>query len=402
MKRSIAFLLFYFSTIFFLSAQTEKISGIVLNGEDETPLSAASVFINNSSKGTTTDSSGKFSLPVLKGRSFELVVTYSGFNTATVSINATNISEFQTIKVFPKNENLEEVSIIVPEKNGWAKWGKFFTEVFIGKSDFATQCQLKNPKALRFYNDKNSDRLVATAREPLVIENEALGYLVKFQLEKFEYDFSKRIALYTGYSFFDDLGKSTVRKRRKWRYNRREAFNGSVMQFFRSVYDNTLFKAGFEVHEKIRILKTDPQFPALYKRDSSQDKITLNGNIFYIRIPRFPDYKKLPDYLDLINLNVADFSKLLKSDKGTTSKTLQFDNLLDVTYHNALVKYDYLLEMGYTKDVKQLQHSDIKLLHEDHVEIEKDGSYSDPANILTSGYWAWCKVAEALPFDYDE
>jgi hypothetical protein len=58
--------------------------------------------------------------------------------------------------------------------------------------------------------------------------------------------------------------------------------------------------------------------------------------------------------------------------------------------------------MGYTKDVKQLQHSDIKLLHEDHVEIEKDGSYSDPANILTSGYWAWCKVAEALPFDYDE
>ncbi|MEP7079556.1 MAG: carboxypeptidase-like regulatory domain-containing protein [Ginsengibacter sp.] len=402
MKRSVAFLLFYFSTIFFLSAQTQKISGIVLNGEDETPLSAASVFINNSSKGTTTDSSGKFVLPVLKGRAFELVVTYAGFNTATVSINTKNITDFQTIKVFPKNENLEEVSILVPEKNGWGKWGKFFTEVFIGKSEFASQCRLLNPKVLRFYQDKNSDKLVASAREPLIIENEALGYLIKFQLEKFEYDYSKRIALYTGYSFFDDLGNSTARKRRRWRYNRKEAFTGSVMQFFRSLYNNSLIKDGFEVHEKIRIPKTDSQFAALYKRDSTQDKITINGNIFYIRVPRFPDYKKLPDYLDLINLNVINFSKILSNIEGRTGKRLEFNNLIDVTFHNAMAKYDYLLEMGYTKDVKILQHSDIKLIHDDQLIIEKDGSYFDPANLLTSGYWAWCKVAEALPFDYDE
>ena len=97
MKRSITFLLFYFSTIFFLHAQTEMISGIVLNGEDDSPLSAASVFINNTSKGTTTDADGKFSLPILKGRSFELVVTYAGFNSAIVSINSKNLSNFQTI-----------------------------------------------------------------------------------------------------------------------------------------------------------------------------------------------------------------------------------------------------------------------------------------------------------------
>ncbi|MBS1735445.1 MAG: carboxypeptidase-like regulatory domain-containing protein [Bacteroidetes bacterium] len=402
MKRLITLLFFYFSTVFLLKAQTESISGMVINGEDESPLSAASVFINNSSKGTTTDSLGKFSLPVLKGRNFELVVTYAGFNTATININATNITNFQTIKIFPKSENLEEVSILIPEKNGWSKWGKFFTEVFIGKSEFASQCLLKNPSTLRFYNDKNSEKLIATAREPLIIENDALGYLVKFQLEKFEYDFTKRIALYTGYSLFDELGKSTVRKRSKWRYNRREAFSGSIMQFFRSVYNYSTYKDGFEVHEKIRILKADPQFEELFKRDATNDKVTLNGNIFFIRIPRFPDYKKRPDYLDLINLNIVDFSKLLKSEKGNTAKTLQFENLLDVTYHNALAKYDYLLEMGYTKDVKQLQHSDVKLFHADRIEIEKDGSYVDPSNILSSGYWAWCKVAEALPFDFED
>lgn len=402
MKSSIAFLFFYFSTIFFLGAQTEMISGIVLNGEDDSPLSAASVFINNSSKGTTTDLEGKFSLPILKGRSFELVVTYAGFNSAIVSITPENLPDFQTIKIFPKNENLEEVSILIPEKNGWAKWGKFFTEVFIGKSEFASQCNLVNPKVLKFYHDKNSDKLVATAREPLIIQNEALGYLVKFQLEKFEYDFSKRIALYTGYSFFDDLGKANARKRRRWRYNRKEAFTGSFMQFFRSLYNNTLSKEGFEVHEKIRIPNSDSLFEELYRRDSTQDKITLNGNIFFIRVPRFPIYKKLPDYLDLINLNVVDFSKILKVLEGSASKSLVFDNLLDITYHNSLAKYDYLLEMGYTKDVKLLQHSDIKLVHDDHLIIEKDGSYFDPATLLTSGYWAWCKVAEALPFDYDE
>lgn len=191
--------------------------------------------------------------------------------------------------------------------------------------------------------------LIAYAREPLIIENEALRYLLKFQLEKFKYDFTKRIALYTGYSFFDNLGKSTVRKRRKWRYNRREAYTGSLVQFFRAVYNNSVTKEGFQVHEKIRIPRTDPQFESFFKRDTTQDKITLKGNIFYIRIPRFPDYKNRPDYLDLINLNVVDFSKILSAVKGRTAKSVDFKNLLDVTFHNAIAKYDYLLDMGYTK-----------------------------------------------------
>jgi len=36
-------------------------------------------------------------------------------------------------------------------KDGWQKYGQFFTENFIGKSEFSKQSTIKNPEALKFY-----------------------------------------------------------------------------------------------------------------------------------------------------------------------------------------------------------------------------------------------------------
>jgi hypothetical protein len=36
------------------------------------------------------------------------------------------------------------------------------------------------------------------------------------------------------------------------------------------------------------------------------------------------------------------------------------------------------------------------------IEIEANGSYYNPADLMSMGYWAWSeKIANMLPFDFD-
>jgi hypothetical protein len=45
--------------------------------------------------------------------------------------------------------------------------------------------------------------------------------------------------------------------------------------------------------------------------------------------------------------------------------------------------------------------SQITLTTGNPVEIEANGSYFDPTNLLSTGYWAWSeKIANMLPFNY--
>jgi hypothetical protein len=113
-----------------------------------------------------------------------------------------------------------------------------------------------------------------------------------------------------------------------------------------------------------------------------------------------PAFKKIPDYLDLINMQTFSFKDALINDSVSKQKEFYFDNYLQVIYKNGQVKMDYLLANGLPKYLKMNETSDAHLLSKDVLIIEKDGSYFDPINIISSGYWGWCKMAEMLPTDY--
>ena len=45
--------------------------------------------------------------------------------------------------------------------------------------------------------------------------------------------------------------------------------------------------------------------------------------------------------------------------------------------------------------------SQIYLINNKPIEIEPNGSYYEPSDLATLGYWAWSeKIATMLPFDY--
>jgi len=113
-------------------------------------------------------------------------------------------------------------------------------------------------------------------------------------------------------------------------------------------------------------------------------------------IPSF----KIPDYVDLINMNDFSFKDAAIFDSSTKQKEFYFDNYIQVIYQNANAKMDYLLANDLPKYLKMKQSSEAKLLSEERLMIEKDGSYYNSTNMISSGYWGWYKMAEMLPSDY--
>jgi hypothetical protein len=166
-------------------ADSQKLlKGIVLDAEKNKPVPNASVFLNTTSFGTVTNNEGNFELLVPGGK-YDLIVSSIGYETYNQTINVDNMSDFITVKLKIKSQVLETVVVEPYEKDGWQKWGKLFLESFIGTSANSFNCTIKNKEVLHFRNSKKNNELSAFADEPLIIENKALGYTLKYQLETF-------------------------------------------------------------------------------------------------------------------------------------------------------------------------------------------------------------------------
>jgi hypothetical protein len=239
-------------------------------------------------------------------------------------------------------------------QDGLAKYGTFFTEHFIGTTPNAAQCVIKNPEVLHFFYTKKRNRLKVTAKEDLIVTNYALGYTIRYQLDSFSYDYNTNISQYTGYPFFQEMD-STEQMKTAWKKMRARTYLGSRLHFMRSMYDSAVTKEGFIVEK----LEDDPASvkgtiitnlydSSLYEADSNDVGVNWQGRY---RI----SYKKVnPD------------KKFLQEFK------LPADSRMQVT----------LLETN------------------DGFIIEQNGYFYEQYDVINTGYWAWKKLAELLPYDY--
>src|SRR5690606_42698 len=101
--------------------------------------------------------------------------------------------------------------------------------------------------------------------EPLVVENPALGYVIKFSIDSFVNQYTTNARLFTGQPLFEEM-EGTEIERETWKANREKAYNGSLLHFMRSFYGRAIEENGFEV-----------QF--IVKREGEEFPIKL-GNVF--------------------------------------------------------------------------------------------------------------------------
>ncbi|HUC83197.1 MAG TPA: carboxypeptidase-like regulatory domain-containing protein [Flavisolibacter sp.] len=378
------------------SSAQKLLKGIVWD-EKNTPVAKASVFLNNTSIGTMADNEGRFALSLPSGK-FDLIVSSIGFITHSQSITATETEENITIRLKEKAPELEAVIIDPYEKDGWKKWGKWFMDNFLGTSEYSRDCRLVNPEVLKFRNSKKSNALTVIAIAPLIIENNALGYRISYQMENFRYDFKARYLLYAGFPFFEYM-QGSDRKQRKWEKAREDVYYGSMLQFMRAVYRNRIIEEGFEVRQLKKVPNTEKQrVRAVYKPKMSRDGL---GRLVLPAHNDSTDYYneviRQDDYMSIVGQTILSGDSIAYAIDSVVAGMYFADYLL-VTYKHKTVPVEYKEIFPRSSNAMT---SEINLINNRPVEIFSNGSYFNPEDLLNSGYWGWWeKIGTMLPFDY--
>ena len=246
-KFTFLFLLFISLDLFSQSDNFWNIDGRV--GENaNTPLPFASVFVNNTSIGTNTDKFGFFSLKIPETfQKIDLIISFIGYKTVkrTISKNDAQKSNLSfTLNV--ENNLLKEVTVTTKTDRAWKRKWKQFEEALFGESDFANDCSILNKEVVRLeYDDENDNKLIATATQPIVIMNKALGYKITLTLLKLETD--TKITYLSGYKFFEVIEPESEKIKNRQTKNIQDAYRNSFRNFLVSLAQNSLERDDFEV-----------------------------------------------------------------------------------------------------------------------------------------------------------
>jgi hypothetical protein len=341
---------------FTLSFAQALISGTVIDAETKLPLENASVFAQNTTRGTITGKEGVFRLQLERG-GYELIVSFTGYVSKTINIEASEDRQL-TIELQKADNSMSEVVIKSSNEvaDGWEKHGQFFLENFIGATPFADSCTLLNPEVLKFFYYKRNDRLKVLATEPLVIANRALGYQIRYQLDSFVYFLKTDINAYRGYCFFTVM-EGSEEEQKMWEENRKKAYYGSRLHFLRSYFDSTLKGEGFSVD----LLSS-----------------TQANKFDRLRNPYDTTYYFF--------------------DEESGNAELWFPVKASITYTKALPEKSYLEQSGLPLDVPvQLSYIDLA----QPIFIRPNGFFLDQKSWTNQGYWSWKNLADQLPYDYE-
>jgi len=355
-------LIFFLPITFDVVAQSYLVNGKVIDAATKIPLVAASVFAQNTTIGTATNNEGSFVLRLPNG-GYDLVITFTGYETITKRISAadtTNNSIY--IEMKQKEKALEEVSIKSSNevKDGLTKYGAFFVESFIGKTNNSFQCNIKNKEALKFYFSKKRNRLKVLATEPLLIENAALGYTIRYTMDSFVHEYTTQVSSYTGYPLFEAMATTDVNQATQWKVNRLKAYNGSILHFMRSVYNKSLQEEGFEIQFVVKSNGVENAVPVK----------NIYGGLNYVK----DDSTQVAD----IQPNQTDVAVLYKNEEPDKEYAAQNEDAAN----------------------KKFQLSVFTVPPFEPIGIEQNGYYFDQNDITFTGYWSWEKVGDMVPYDF--
>lgn len=391
---------FYFSTW----SQT-TISGVVL--DKQTPLEGASVYLNNTTTGTITNSKGEFKLEVEKGI-YDLIISYLDYKTISHPLNTETVEDNLVFQMEEQADQLDEVVIkkTIYDKT-WYYNLESFKDAFLGKSEIAKSCEIQNPKVLHFEYDYETKTFTADARRKLQIKNEALGYQITYDLVHFE--IIDNYLTYLGYAFYQPL-KGGKRKQKQWAENRLKAYNGSNLHFYRSLIKDEIEKDGFIVNQFKRVwnkerptdeeierasafLRTSKINGINFSKAIDTPKTAIDSAIVIVRKRNLPKFK---DYLYKSGLKT---SEIVSIKNGILF--LSFKNNISVVYTKEKEELAYILQGAFRKPRAPVEQTSAVIPLKEFPIIDKRGVLVNPLNVSLEGYWAFEKFGDSLPLDYE-
>ena len=348
-------------------AQLEEgyvVKGVVRDAATNETLPFANVFFSGTTYGTTSDGEGNFTLRALKPGTYDLVISYTGYTTYLRQVDLNEYQELRlTVNLLPDSRNLGNVTVTAREDRRWQQDLITFKRAFLGTSKFAKSCKILNEEVLNFYFDTESNVFEAFASEPLIIENNALGYRISYLLEDFKISYDDNYSSFYGFPSFQDMNERRKLKNR-WQKNRDQAYLGSISHFFKTLYSGTYEKAGYTINRA---------------------KDTEDGG-------------------RILDVTPVDMSTLIKGEPGANTKTLVFEDYLYVDYKNEYesIEYKFYQNSLNPKPIGATQLSWFFIPEGlERVDFEESGYLINPLAVTTNGYWGFERLGDSLPTDYE-
>lgn len=221
------------------------LTGRVLDAKNGQPLPFASVYINNTARGTTADSSGNYRLTNVPPGNQEVIGSLLGYQTLRQPLRLTDARPRQIdLKLIP-GQLLADVTVTARRSRAWQRQFREFSRELLGNRPQARQCQIMNSGVLSFQTENG--HLLAEAAEPLVITNDALGYRLYYDLLHF--DLYKGRMNFAGTARFEELTTTDTKQQTRWQRNRQLAYQGSLQHLLVSLLSGTHERAGYTVYQ---------------------------------------------------------------------------------------------------------------------------------------------------------
>ncbi|AKD57589.1 carboxypeptidase regulatory-like domain-containing protein [Spirosoma radiotolerans] len=351
-------LLTWLSTITWAQTTT-MLTGYVTDASTGKPMPFANVYLNGTTRGTVTNEQGYYSLSGVPLGTVEVVASFIGYQPHRrifrLDASPDNKASF---RLKPSDQTLATVTVRGNPKK-WQQHLRQFKRQLLGEP-FGGQCQIMNADALSFHVEDT--HLKATASEPLVIENQALGYRLWYDLLYF--DGTSQKVYYAGATRFEELKATDERQANRFRRNRMRAYKGSTRHLMASLIDSTYEKEGFLVYQE------DLVVPIARNRENRTTLYgSVNGRLKPLRV-----------------------SELIQPGRLPSERRLVSSRPLVVFYTNATSLYSPYLDARYA-------YSQI-VLPAGQLEMTIDGTVTLPLGAEMQGSLADDRLSTMLPADW--
>lgn len=226
-----------------LASAQENMTGAVIDSVSREALPYATVYVNGTTKGTITDTSGLFELKNVN-YPVDLVVSFVGYRTQVFHL--TDNPGYLLVEL-KTNNNLPEV--VITDYNERAPIMRYFKRMLLGDDYWASNATIRDEDVLMF--EIEGSKLRAWATEPVIIDLPLLGYVLYLDLVSFEAEHvdGKDRCDMLGYFYYKLNNPNSKSKIRKIIKNRQKAFYNSSQHFLKALYANRLEENGFVVSE---------------------------------------------------------------------------------------------------------------------------------------------------------
>lgn len=218
-----------------------------ITDNDGQPVPFASVYVDATSFGTSTDINGMYALSVPASKQqVELIASLVGYETRKTTVYLRNFSEIET-NITLNGIVLDEVMVQAKTDRFWRKKWNIFRNGLLGDVSTTRNYEFLNRENIILTYDETDKFVFATSKEPFAIVNETLGYILKVDLEYFKSNgvFTE----FSVYTYFQENLNENPDARKKQIENRKKAYYSTFRHFLVSLKNNQLAKNKFEVYK---------------------------------------------------------------------------------------------------------------------------------------------------------